>query len=178
MFQPQIETSIDLGFFAIVNLITSRPLPTCFKQVLDLFPSPPKLTPTTPQYVTIQRHSTYLCCTHFYPPASLNAEHSSTWTSPPPDGFHRSSLCLPPLPSLTCFPGPPSPLESRAACIWFPCPLSVLPPPPLATLYMRPGPCHTIGVLPSEGTSLPFLRCPHVFSPTSGFNWHDHGHVP
>ena len=77
----------------------------------------------------------------------------STWTSPQPSRTQYTSLCVPPLPSLTYWSGPYFNLESYTVWLCLPCTLSIRPP--FASLELFRGSYHPEGVLPSMYPSLP-----------------------
>ena len=106
-----------------------------------------------PPHLSLLDAAPLLSFTLLSPPNPPGVERPSTWTLPPPASLHRSYLRFPPLPASTCFPGPSYPMESCYTCLWIPFPLSVHPP--FANLFLRPGPCQPLGVLPYEGPSLP-----------------------
>ena len=88
-----------------------------------------------------------------------------------PTGFRSSSLCLPPLPYLTCCTGLSCSLESRAECLCFLFSLSVRPYFP--ALGLRPGLYQTQVGIPSEGPSLTSLTSSTLTSdppPPAGLN--------
>ena len=94
----------------------------------------------------------------------------STWTSPQPSRTQYTSLCVPPLPSLTYWSGPYFNLESYTVWLCLPCTLSIRPP--FASLELFRGSYHPEGVLPSMYPSLPLTASVSLTStpPPSGLN--------
>ena len=127
MFQSQIGTSPDLFHVTIINLISSLSVPTFFNHflVLSFLPWDLLLQPLI-FHSSMPFHSP--CCTRFSSPTCPGTEFLSTCMSLPPVLFHRLSLSLPLLPSLTCSLGPSHPLEFHVACLWILCPSSAYPP--------------------------------------------------
>ena len=164
MFQPLTGTSPYLGSVAIVNFIFYFLAPPVTTFFLIISPHPLALHPTaSPSHPLEPLHS--LCCTFFSPPTLLGAERLSTWTAPPPDGLHKSSLRLTPLMSV---PWSSSPY----ACDWL---VPHLIAPPFDALNLFPDPYQILGVLLYE---VPFLPLPTYINLTPPLSASTGGPVP
>ena len=118
--------------------------PHLLQPFMDLSFPPLDLHPTAPHFSPFNVNT----LSRLQPLLPLNSLGSGVNIHLDIAATHRPPLLVYALPSLSG-----RPLEVLNVCLWLPCPSSARPP--FDSLDLDPGPCQLLGVLLSEGTSLP-----------------------